>query len=489
MSQGRQQSNAIRLAAFIAGLALVVVTACRTRDLAPLGEHSGNGATIMNPTSNPPPAGSAAVAPATTTNPELPDGFTFSGSPEAGYVTDFGSSLRSSRVLGKPRSYQHLRRIPIGPLPKSTLVPSEAKLVPRMVLVTPDAQHIVVDWGESFEIRTGDAKPASLGYKGHGGLLYLRNERPYMMGNLYTWSGEPEQFGKPIHGKSPDRGLLSSVRISADMRAFFCQGEGSREEPTNLWTSVFVERFLEPDQSYGSVLYILGYPSYRFALGIDWPRSSSAIDAAFWGVVALRHGQLHVLSNQGLSPQNGPTVDHAISVGYHVADISIVPPGMVLVEEAAPEPARFDLDLAAQEVPSTTVHYLTPQGTEQWKATVGFGLGQPPIDCGDGRICLAGFGLASVVNGKVEWSMKAPRLPSQKSWPTGYLPPAPVRATAFEDGTLAVANHRALQILAKDGSIKQGFTVAEDELITTPPAISPDGRVWVATQQALYCLE
>jgi hypothetical protein len=508
MFQKDAHRRASHLGAILLGFAVVSSTACRTRNLAPLGEHSANGITSMTTTPNPPPTPSngpipssvpvpsKAPTPSATSTPArpppkpLPDGFNFSGSPELGYVTDFGSSLRSSRVLGKPRNYQRLRRIPVEALPKLNVVPLSAQLVPRMVLVSPDAQHIVVDWGEVFEIRNGKGMPVSLGGKGRGGLLYLRNERPYAMGNLHDWSGEFLQQGRSTHFLRPNQGVLSSVRISQDLRMLFCQGRPTRESPSDITTRAIVESFLKPDQSYRIVQYEKPYTCYMGYLGSAWPRSTSAIDEAFWGVLALRWGELHVLSSQAVQADNAPAVEHGFVVYYHISDVSIVPPGMAVVEEAAPDVSGFGQDLVAQEVPATTVHYLTPQGIELWKVTVGFGLGQPPIDCGDGRVCLAGFGLASVKNGKIEWSMKSPALPPQETWPKQYYsPPAPVRATAFEDGTLAVANHRTLRILERDGSIRREYKVGEDELIYTPPAIAPDGRVWFATQHALYCLE
>jgi hypothetical protein len=63
---------------------------------------------------------------------------------------------------------------------------------------------------------------------------------------------------------------------------------------------------------------------------------------------------------------------------------------------------------------------------------------------------------------------------------------AGVRATAFADGVLAVADRSKVRIVTPDGTVRQELLVAKDEIILTPPAIGPDGTLYLATQQAIY---
>ncbi len=55
------------------------------------------------------------------------------------------------------------------------------------------------------------------------------------------------------------------------------------------------------------------------------------------------------------------------------------------------------------------------------------------------------------------------------------------KATAFADGTLAVCRGPGLQIVARDGSIVQQLATGDGAAIVTPPAIGPDGSIWVCT--------
>ena len=58
-----------------------------------------------------------------------------------------------------------------------------------------------------------------------------------------------------------------------------------------------------------------------------------------------------------------------------------------------------------------------------------------------------------------------------------------LRAAAFADGTLAVVRGRDVQIVGRDGAIRQSFRAAEE--LTTYPAIAADG-IWVASAKTLY---
>jgi hypothetical protein len=103
--------------------------------------------------------------------------------------------------------------------------------------------------------------------------------------------------------------------------------------------------------------------------------------------------------------------------------------------------------------------------------TVSFEVLQPPVDGGRGRVYLLGTGVAGIDDGVVTWTQA----------------PAPLTlGAAFAGGELALATGRELRLVDRDGSVRQSFAVAAGETIQTPPAIAPDGSVWLATEAALY---
>ncbi len=168
-------------------------------------------------------------------------------------------------------------------------------------------------------------------------------------------------------------------------------------------------------------------------------------------------------------------------------DLSIVSSGYALIEVGSPLPdphpytdleralvlraRRLEFLNAAPPRWKTIVHHLDLQGKETWHAEVPFEVLQPPIDGSGGRVYLMGMGAAAFQDGKLLFST-----PSA----------VPMLGTAFQDGTLAVAVGPELRIVAPDGQIRQRFTTAEREAITTPPAIGSDGSVWVGTGKGLY---
>lgn len=99
--------------------------------------------------------------------------------------------------------------------------------------------------------------------------------------------------------------------------------------------------------------------------------------------------------------------------------------------------------------------------------------GRPPsnrLEGGSGRIYLLGNGFAAIENGHVLWAKRSPAL---------------MLGTAFAGGELAIVTGAELRIVGRDGVTRQSFRT-DGERIATPPAIAPDGSVWVATDKALY---
>jgi outer membrane protein assembly factor BamB len=229
-----------------------------------------------------------------------------------------------------------------------------------------------------------------------------------------------------------------------------------------------------------------GYPA---SWGATLPGlGSAAIAPDGRVVVAMRDGRIQVFAADGVQPEGS---NARILVDTHVAGepykLSVVDGGFAILALPAPFPGDPETEddvlyrLHATEVThklpvrwSTEVRMYDDAGREQWRATVPFEGLQPPIAGNGGRLYVAGNGLAAVEDGKVVWSMKSETL---------------TRATAFADGTLAVAVGPALRIVDSGGHIKQEFRTADGEDITTPPAIAGDGAVYVGTAKRVYVLK
>jgi hypothetical protein len=127
---------------------------------------------------------------------------------------------------------------------------------------------------------------------------------------------------------------------------------------------------------------------------------------------------------------------------------------------------------------------LDDQGREQWRASVPFRIDveveptlhrppHPPIALGDGRILVAGAGLACFADGKLLWSRPSPDR---------------VAATVLGSEAIAVAIGRQLQILQPDGSVRDAVDLPGDAKATTSPAVAPDGTLYVGTTAAVYAI-
>jgi len=120
---------------------------------------------------------------------------------------------------------------------------------------------------------------------------------------------------------------------------------------------------------------------------------------------------------------------------------------------------------------TTSLHWLELSGTETAHVAVPFPVLQPPVDLDQGRVLLVGLGFAAVEGNRVVFTHRSERR---------------CLATASAGGTFALACGAELQIVTRDGAIRETFKVRDGESITTPPAIGEDGSVWLATQRALY---
>jgi outer membrane protein assembly factor BamB len=164
---------------------------------------------------------------------------------------------------------------------------------------------------------------------------------------------------------------------------------------------------------------------------------------------------LRILSSEGMG-DFAPIELANVSLPYIPRYLSIVEPYAMIVSD---------------EGSGSRLHCVDINGHEQWSTVVPFAVRQPPIDGSDGRVYLAGDGLAAIENGQVLWSKPATET---------------IRATAFVDGTLAITQVNTFRIIKRDGPNILTYYSRFNEPITTPPAITHDGAVWMASEKSLY---
>jgi hypothetical protein len=391
-------------------------------------------------------ADSAEVAPVSQPSASSP----FPGAPDPSYGSAYGSSLRSSRVAVRPRRYEGLHSVPVawpnniyGPV-----TPEKERVTPRFVLVPPDGQHLAVDWGARFDLR--DAKGTCLHFdkKAPGYTLSAADGAFFIYGNEAAWSGESPNSPKVLGGYSNEGGTLA-MRYQGDRRVYISTSSPDAPHGGGSWSlTVYQDRFTSPERTASDLVALNGFDG----------RGVAAIAGDLRSVVAVEDRTLAVLAAHG-----DPATDIAPALAkrtlpYGVRLLSIAPPSLLLVGDDGG--------------PNGTLHALDAGLAEVWSAALPIAPGEePPIDGGGGRVVVVGNGIASLEQGRVLWSA-----PSA----------VPLLATAFEDGTLAVAKGSELELVDRDGTIRQSLHAGAGESITTPPAIAADGAVWVATTKAIY---
>jgi hypothetical protein len=225
------------------------------------------------------------------------------------------------------------------------------------------------------------------------------------------------------------------------------------------WTVlIYADRFTKPDRSYAE-LVVLEYVPGKAATAIsdDWisviAQEPYATPPSI--VYPPRDPSLRILSPEG-TPEREPIELVNISLPYIPRYLSIVEPYAMIVSD---------------EGSGSRVHCVDIGGHEQWSTVVPFVVRQPPIDGSGGRVYLAGDGLAAIENGTVIWSQSATDT---------------IRATAFSNGMLAVTQGNTFRIVSRGGMGALTHPSHFDEPITTPPAITHDGTVWMASEKSLY---
>jgi hypothetical protein len=385
----------------------------------------------------------------------------FRGAPVSSYETSYASPLKNSRVAASPRTYTRLESVPIG-----WEQDEHNTLTPRFVFVPPDAQHLAVDWGDMFDLRSGSGACTSRDKKQKNYDLSVTNGAYYIYGNEGLWNDKDGPTEKPSIGYT-EEGSILAYRFDNHRRIIIQQGSPVEfpHGPNTDWTVRFyIDRFTRPDRSraeYVAGNYVPG--KAVAAISDDW--ISVIAQVLIVSLPALppppRDPTLRILSPEG--PPMDPPPKLLTPIELVKVSLPYIPQYLSIVEPYAM--------IVSDEGSGSRVHCVDIGGHEQWSAVVPFAVRQPPIDGGNGRVYLAGEGLAAIENGTVIWSQPATET---------------IRATAFVDGTLAVTQANTFRIIARDGTEVVTYSSHFDEPITSPPAITHDGTVLMASEKSLY---
>lgn len=340
---------------------------------------------------------------------------------DGSYITEYANSARSSRVVAKPRSYTQLHVV--------TRLPDEES--PSFVLLDPAGTRVLVRGRTTLaldpSITIGDGPFRGIGYVTDWGAILGSIDK--------RWDGLTHDGYENYQERSPP----FAVRIESGYQL------AARYSPTR-WTSVGQQ---VPTLRVPAEIAIYSRASDRSEWMDVIPGRGVAAIADDHVIVATAAGKVRSYASGGDAKDLCGTPRSEISIGEGADDVSITSAGTVVLS------ARGS---------ATAARLVTDQVV--WSAEVAFVSRQPAIDGGEGRVYIAGDGLAAIDRGAVLWST-----PSV----------VPTRATAFADGTLAVCRGPGLQIVARDGSVVQQLTTSDGSSIVTPPAMGPDGSIWIST--------
>jgi hypothetical protein len=339
------------------------------------------------------------------------------------YVTEYATAARSSRVLARPRAYTEVTRA----------FELQRDDVPLSVHLDPSGSHVVVrvDSGLIFldsRRRIGNGTFRGFPYVVDWGALLGEIEM--------RWDGLTRD-GRVDHRESVP---TYRVRIQSGFEL------AARLTPTR-WTSV--------GQQIGSFGLPTEVSIYSRSSTDEWMDVIPDLAAAAIGdddrvVIGTKRGTLRTYAADGDARDMRGVPRGEFSVDEPIHAVSLTPANTVALSE---------------RLGATAVRFTDEQRV-LWSVEIPFAVRQPAIDGGEDRVYLVGDGVAAIVGGVIAWSLSSV---------------ISARATAFVDGTLAVCRGPGLQIIARDGSIVQQLATSDGAPIVTPPAIGPDGSIWVAT--------
>lgn len=342
----------------------------------------------------------------------------------------FASSLRNSRVFAPRRTFTTLVRYPLEQ--GQPWQQGENPAIPTALVVSPDGQHGILQYDWGAHVLEG----------GRDALVSGMNGEPVALDEAYIGSSGVTTWKLANPEEGHIQGTAIVRRLSDDWHAFV---RPNAPQPGAIFVpELAIEIRRRHPQHAGDSLILAAHVDGTgvAAIGADWTF-----------VVALKDGTLCVYSPEPLSRNLSPLIAKK-QMGFVPADLSLVPPHIVLVE-SVPTGVRL--------------HVTDGSGEQIWSNDVPVAAGQPPIAGAGRRIYVVGNGIAALDGPELAWAH-----PSSQS----------MRATAFADGSLALAVGRSLQVVEDTGVIAQSLETAEP--IVTPPAITASGQVWVASQKAVY---
>ncbi|MFO0614553.1 MAG: hypothetical protein U0414_18350 [Polyangiaceae bacterium] len=316
--------------------------------------------------------------------------------------------------------------------------------VPRFVLTSPEAKHVVVVGSLFFVERSTDASRSRGDVAG---------PRAHVLGEHARWTGfDAIDWGAGAHSNSikwPTGPVLAARAEAAG------------------WTEIV--SIAGGEQSYAKT-YIARIAAETLTLSVV---DSYAVDAFLDGAHAVvLSGSKVARYTTETSPMGSVTAEPAKQVFSKPVDVRFSmasgPNGdIALVHVKHPQPSQGDPSLR-----STITVLYSADGSERWSATVPWEVRQPPVDGGQGRVLVAGDGLTALEEGVELWSIP----PMEQT----------IRATAFSDGAVAITKGSALQILSREGNVVSTLATPDGESLITPPAIASDGSIWAASRDHLY---
>jgi hypothetical protein len=379
------------------------------------------------------------------------------------YVTRYASGSNAARVGVEPRDYSGFKRV--ATLRDETAHPREDA---ELVLVDPSGEHIIVQRYQNTVDAVDRSGAIERGFMFGG---FPRN-RPFLTGKeiiyapLYCkWGERPE----------PDQGMYAgyqSVIRDPDDEVLALRLIGNR------WINVGQmqvsnENFDERVTIYSGEVGAPAHDGERAWQQKVHGQGVAAIADDGRVLVSMRSGQMLIFAAEGKAHfEPIRLVDVQLDQPAHF--ISASGADAVLLSLQGVDPPyrrRGEPPPPTPSAKATLARGLDAHGVITWSTEVPFEALQPAVDGGGGRVYVVGRGIAALERGVVQWAAGSE---------------SPLQATAFADGTLAVVVGSRLRIVDRSGGIRQDLTVPDGGLILTPPAIGPDGAVWIATKEALY---
>lgn len=360
------------------------------------------------------------------------------------FCTEHGDPGRRGRVDAPRRRYLGFERLVLPP-DQTAKWPITPQLPVRYIAVDPSGQRVVLVHEHCAVVVEPYGARLLYGAEFGRWLALTRDDALYFGPQRHPWSGErPTQISSLAL-------LLDNEQRTQVSLACTPHGWISAVASEPLWDEpelrIEARRVVEERHA-------TAWRARLPALGL----SAVADDGS---IALLTREGLHLYAAVPDTKKATPTVTRPTAANTYL--VSAAKPGWVV--------------LAAVRTETGDVHTLVqawhPDGRDAWSVTVPFALSQPPVECADGSLLAVGYGIARIRNGAVQ----------------------PVRsldvrafATAFGDGSIALARGTTLEIMDDGHGTLQKLRVPDGESIVTQPAIGPDGTIYVGTPTRCYVL-